>query len=61
MPRFTLKLNLFPSTTLETPWMCVENPQNSAGFSETIDMRGHMPRLYCANECDPIYLMRYPR
>ena len=25
--------------------MCVETPQNRACFSETIDLRGHMPRF----------------
>ena len=24
MPRFTLKVNVFPSISLETPYMCVE-------------------------------------
>ena len=37
MPRFTLKMNVFPSISSET--------QNSAHFSKTIDLRGHMPRF----------------
>ena len=44
MPRFTLKMNVFPSNSSETPEMCVETLR-TACFSETINLRGHMPRF----------------
>ena len=44
MPRFTLKMNVFPSISLETH-KCVLNPSEQARFSKTIDLRGHMPRF----------------
>ena len=56
MPRFTPKMNVFPSISLEMPEMCVETISTRARFSETIDLRGHMPK----NECFPIYLLRNP-
>ena len=43
MPRFTLKMNIFPST--ENPINVCSDPQNSARFSKMIDLRGHMPRF----------------
>ena len=85
MPRFTQKMNIFPSISFEMPEMCVGtirtgliflrwsiwgvtclgllekwmfsiyllrnainvcwNPQHRACFSETINLRGHMPRF----------------
>ena len=45
MPGFTLKMNIFPSMSLENPVNVCLNPQNRDHFSETIDLRGHMPRL----------------
>ena len=45
MPRFTLKMNVFPSISLETPKMSVETLRDSARFSKMIDLRGHMPRF----------------
>ena len=36
------------------------NPQHRALFSETIDLRGHMPRFKSKNEHFPIYLLRNP-
>ena len=45
MPRFTWKMNVFPSISLEMPEMCVWNCQNRARFSEMINLRGHMPRF----------------
>ena len=43
MPRFTLKMNIFPSISLETPYKCVLKPSEQARFSEMIDLRGQMP------------------
>ena len=45
MPRFTLKMNIFPSISLETPQMSVETLRTVLVFFETIDLRGHMPRF----------------
>ena len=45
MPRFTLKMNVFPSISLETPQMSVETLITEDRFSQTIDLRGHMPRF----------------
>ena len=39
MPRFTLKMNVFPSISLETPM----KPSEHARFSEMIDL--NMPRF----------------
>ena len=57
MQRFTLKMNVFPSISLETLINVCWNPQNRARFSETIDLRGHMPRFILKIECFPIYLL----
>ena len=45
MPRFTVKMNVFPSISLETPKNVCSNPDNRAQFSQMIDLRGHMPRF----------------
>ena len=45
MPRFTLKMNIFPSISLENLKDVCWNPQNNAHFSETIDLWGHVPRF----------------
>ena len=45
MPRFTLKINVLPSISSETPEMCIDNPQNRDRFSKMIDLRGHMLRF----------------
>ena len=45
MPRFTVKMNVFPSISLETPTMCVQTLYNRAHFSQMIGLRGHMPRF----------------
>ena len=40
MPRFTLKMNVFPSIYLETPWKCVLKPSEQClDLSEMIDLR----------------------
>ena len=59
MPRFTLKLNVFPSISLESPYphKCVLKPQNRARFSKAINLRGHMPRFTLKTEHFPIYLL----
>ena len=56
MPRFTLKLNIFPSISLESPYphKCVLKPQNRASFSKAINLRDHMPRFTLKNKCFPI-------
>ena len=58
MPRFTLKMNLFPSINLLiNPINVYWNPQNSAHFSKMIDLRGHMPRFTLQMNVSPsIYL-----
>ena len=43
MPRFTLKMNVFLSISLETPKMCVETLRTGLCFSKMIDLKGHMP------------------
>ena len=45
MPRLTLKMNIFPSISLERPEMWVGTIRTELGFSEMIDLRGHMPRF----------------
>ena len=45
MPRFTLKMDVFPSIILRNPINVCPDPQNSACFSKKIDLRGHMPRF----------------
>ena len=60
MPRFTLKMNIFPSISLETPLIVYGNPQSSAHISDMINLRGHMPRFTLKNECFPIYLLKNP-
>ena len=57
MPRFTLKMNIFLPMSLGTPEMCVETHQNRDHFSETIDLRCHMPRFSLKNEHFPTYLL----
>ena len=42
---FTLKMNVFPSISSINAMNVCWNPQNSARFSKTIDLRGHMPRF----------------
>ena len=45
MLRFTLKMNILPPMSLEDTINVSSDPQNSACFSETINLRGHMPRF----------------
>ena len=45
MPRFTLKMNIFPSISLQTPKMCVETLRTVLVSLKMIDLRGHMPRF----------------
>ena len=45
MPRFTLKMNVFPIYLLGNTINVCSDPQNSAHFSKMIDLRGHMPRF----------------
>ena len=48
MPRFTLKMNIFPSISLEIPipHKCVLKPSEQGSFfQDAIDLRGHMPRF----------------
>ena len=57
MPRFTLRMHVFLSISLET-YKCVLKPQNSTRFSKMIALSGHMPRFTFKNEHFPIYLLR---
>ena len=59
MPMFTLKMNVFPSISLETPQMCW-NPQNMAHFSQDDQFEGSHAYVYSKNEHFPIYLLRNP-
>ena len=61
MPRFTLKVNIFPYISWETSDMCVETLRTIAHFSKRIDLRGHMPRFTLKNEHFPIYLLEKPQ
>ena len=45
MPRFTLKMNIFPPMSLETPEMCVETLRTGLVFLRRFNLRGHMPRF----------------
>ena len=45
MPRFTLKVNIFPYISWETSDMCVETLRTMLIFPREIDLRGHMPRF----------------
>ena len=44
-PRFTLKINVFLSISLETTKMSVEILRTVLIFFKTIDLSGHMPRF----------------
>ena len=59
MPMFTLKMNVFPSISLETPQMCWD-PQNMAHFSQDDQFEGSHAYVYSKNECFPIYLLGNP-
>ena len=61
MPRFTWKMNIFPSISLEMPEMCVETIR-----TELIFLRWLIWGVTCLgflgkNECFPIYLLRNAR
>ena len=43
--RFTCKMNVFLSISLETPWMYVGTLRTGIVFLILIDLRGHMPRF----------------
>ena len=45
MPRFTQKMNVFPTYVLGHTTNVCWNPQNSTHFSQMINLRGHMPRF----------------
>ena len=45
MPRFTLKMNVMLSISLETPKMCVETLRTGLVFPRWLIWRGHMPRF----------------
>ena len=62
MPRFTLKLNIFPSISLETPYphKCVLKPQNRAHFSKMINLRDHMPRFTLKMNVFPSIFLETP-
>ena len=45
MPRFTLKMSIFPSISLETAYMCVETLRTGLVFLRQLYLRGHMPRF----------------
>ena len=57
MTRFTLKVNVFPSISLESPEMCVVTIRTGFVFTEMIDLRGHMPRFSWKITCFSIYLL----
>ena len=61
MPRFTWKMNVFPSIFLEMPDMCVVAIRTGFCFSEMIDLISHMPRFTWKNECFSIHLLRNAR
>ena len=56
-----LKNECFPIYLLRSARNVCWNHQNRDHFSETIDLRGHMPRFTWKNECFPIYLLRITR
>ena len=60
MPKFTLKMNVLPSISYKNPINVCSDPQNSAHFSETIDLKGHMPRFALKMYVFPIYLLKIP-
>ena len=60
MPRFTLKMNIFPSISLRNPINVCWNPQNRDHFSKTIDLRGHMPRFTLKMNVFPSISLRNP-
>ena len=61
MPRFTWKMNVFPSICIGNCINGCWNSQNRARFSKTINLRGHMPRFTLKNERFPFYLIRITR
>ena len=60
MPMFTLKMNIFPSISLETPKMCVDTIRTGLVFSEMIDLRGHMPRFSQKMNMFPSFSLETP-
>ena len=60
MPRFTLKMNIFPSISLETPLNVCWNPQNRDWFSEDDLFKGSHAQVYTKSKCFPIYLLGNP-
>ena len=60
MPRFTLKMNVFPSISLETALMCVETSGQGLFFFEMIDLRGHMPRFTLKTNIFPSISLETP-
>ena len=59
MPRFTLKMNVFPSISSKMPWMCVEILRTVLVFPRRL-IWGVTCLGYLKNECFPIYLLTNP-
>ena len=59
MPRFTLKMNVFPSISLE-PHKCVLKPWEQCSCFWDDRFEGSHAYVYSKNECFPIYLLRNP-
>ena len=60
MPRYTLKMNVFPFYLIGNPINVCWNPQKMAQFSKTINLRGYMPRFTLKLNIFFIYLLGNP-
>ena len=59
MPRFTLKMNIFPSISLE-PHKCVLKSPEQCLFFQDNWFKGSHAYIYSENACFPIYLLKNP-
>ena len=59
MPRFTLKMNVLLSISLETPKLCVETSEQGL-FIQDNQFEGSHAYIYLKNEHFPIYLLGNP-
>ena len=61
MPRFTLKMNVFPSYLLRNTRNCVFRPSEQCLFFQVDRFEGSHVYVYSKNECFLIYLLRNPK
>ena len=59
MPRFMLKMNIFPSISLDTH-KCVLKLSEQDTFFQDVQFEVSHAYVYLKNECFPIYLIGHP-